>query len=241
MTSDEAKGPRPEQTPPGGIPRGGGEEDGLDIARGEVNDEDLTQLELAIDSVDFAARRATPERQARLASLVARLTDVAQQIATGQRAAGAERLPPSPEQKARWQQLLDEGVAAGERGDLDTARSRLEEAVRLDGDGAEGLFNLGVVYGLFAHKNVAKSEFFDDYTRDEVWTEKAKRCYDRVLELDPKHTPSLKNLATLYAMRDERDLAVELLKRLVAIEPGDDLDRALITEARAQLAELESI
>lgn len=49
MTSDDVKGPRAEQTPPGGIPRGGGEEDGLDLARGEVNDEDLTQLELAID------------------------------------------------------------------------------------------------------------------------------------------------------------------------------------------------
>lgn len=238
----DAPGKLPERTPAGGIPRPpAGDDDGLDLARGEVDDDDLAGLDAAIDAIDFATRRATPERQARLAAAIARLTDVAEQIKAGQRKPSAERAPLTDEQKARWRQLVDEGVAAGERGDLAVARGKLEDAVRLDPEGVEGLFNLGVVYGLFAHKNVAKSEFYDDYTRDEVWTERAQRFYDRVLELDPKHTPSLKNLATLYAMRDERDLAADVLRRLVALEPQDDLDRTLIAEAKAQLTELESI
>lgn len=231
----------PERTPAGGIPKGSGEDDALDVARGELNDDDLAQLEAAIDAIDFATRKATADRQARLDGLLARLQDVTEQIKQGVRKPAAERAPLTDEQKARWQAAVDEGVSAGERGDLVAARAKLEEAARLDPDGLEGLFNLGVVYGLMAHRTVAKADFYDDYTRDEVWTEKAKLCYDRCLERDPKHLPSLKNLATLYAMRDERDLAVELLKKIVGSQGATDDEKALIDEAKAQLAELESI
>lgn len=229
-----------EPTPPGGIPRSfGGDDDLVDVARGEVTDEDLDGLEAAIDAIDFATRRATPERQTRLAALIARLQDVADQIKQGVRRPAAEAQPLSPEQQVRYQALVDEGVAAGEQGDLPLARRKLEEAVRLAPEGIDGLFNLGVVYGLIAHREIAKGEFYDDYVRDEVFVNKAKICYDRVLELDPRHLPSLKNLATLYAMREERDLARDYLRRLLEVEPQSDDDKALIEEARQQLAELQ--
>lgn len=231
-----------EPTPPGGIPRAfGGDDDALDVARGDLTDDDLDALEIAIDNVDFATRKATPERQARLGALVARLTDVRDQIQQGVRKASAEREPLTPEAQARVTGLVDEGVTAGEKGDIDRARAKLEEAVRLDPEGVEALFNLGVVYGLIAHREISKGEFYDNYVRDEVFVEKAKLCYDRVLELDPKHLPSLKNLATLYAMRDERDLAKDYLRRIIAADAQDDGDRTLVAQARAQLAELESI
>jgi hypothetical protein len=54
-----------EPTPPGGIPRAfGGDEDALDVARGDVTDEDLDALELAIDGVALrrARRRPTARR-----------------------------------------------------------------------------------------------------------------------------------------------------------------------------------
>ncbi len=229
-----------EPTPPGGIPRAfGGDEDTLDVARGEVTDEDLDGLEAAIDSIDFATRKATAERKARLGALIARAQDIADQIEQGVRRAPAEAQPLSAEQQARYQALVDEGVNAGEQGDLVQARKKLEEAVRLSAEGIEGLFNLGVVYGLIAHREIAKGEFYDNYVRDEVFVEKAKICYDRVLELEPQHLPSLKNLATLYAMRDERDLARDYLRRVLEVAPKDDGDKALLDEARQQLAELE--
>ncbi|MCO5167343.1 MAG: hypothetical protein M9894_13420 [Planctomycetes bacterium] len=228
-----------EPTPPGGIPRAfGGDEDALDIARGEVTDEDLDGLEAAIDSLDFATRKAAPARQTRLEALVARLQDVTDQIRQGVRRAAPDRQPLTEEQQARYQALVDEGVAAGEGGDLPAARGKLEEAARLDPDGIDALFNLGVVYGLIAHREIAKGEFYDDYVRDEVFVEKAKICYDRVLEREPRHMASLKNLATLYAMREERDLARDYLRRLLEVAPQDDGERQLLEEARQQLAEL---
>jgi tetratricopeptide (TPR) repeat protein len=231
-----------EPTPPGGIPRAfGGDDDVLDVARGELTDEDLDQLEAAIDAVDFATRRASPERMSRLGALVLHLTDVAEQIKSGTRRPKLDRQELSAEQLAKYQGMIDEGVNAGEQGDLVRARKVLEGAVRLHPEGIEGLFNLGVVYGLIAHHEIAKAEFYDNYVRDEIFVEKAKICYDHVLELDPKHLPSLRNLATLYAMREERDVAKEYLTRILAITPADDNEKGLVDQARQQLEELESI
>lgn len=241
---DAVGGPRgpSEPTPPGGVPRAfGGDDDVLDVARGELTDEDLDQLEAAIDAVDFATRRASPERMTRLSALVLHLTDVAEQIKSGTRRPKLDRQELTAEQLARYQGMIDEGVNAGEQGDLVRARKELEGAVRLHPEGIEGLFNLGVVYGLIAHHEIAKAEFYDNYVRDEIFIGKAKRCYDRVLELDPKHLPSLRNLATLYAMRDERDVAKEYLTRILAITPADEAERGLVDQARQQLEELESI
>lgn len=231
-----------EQTPPGGIPRAfGGDDDVLDVARGELTDEDLDQLEAAIATVDFATRRASPERMSRLAALALHVTDVAEQIKSGTRRPKLDRQELTAEQLTKYQAMIDEGVNAGEQGDLVRARKVLEGAVRLHPEGIEGLFNLGVVYGLIAHHEIAKAEFYDNYVRDEIFVEKAKICYDHVLELDPKHLPSLRNLATLYAMRDERDVAKEYLTRILAISPADDNEKALVDQARQQLEELESI
>lgn len=215
--------------------------DALDLARGEVNDEDLEALEAAIHSIDFATRKASPERLERLVALHGRLGEVVEEIRSGRRRPQAELIAPTGEALERYQALIDQGVAAGERGDLDEAARHLEDAVRLHPEGLDGLFNLGVVYGLLAHRNIAKAEFYDDYTRDHVFLSKAQICYGRVLELDPEHLPSLNNLATLYSMRDNRDEAVPLLKRIVAIEPKGEDERQLVAEARAQLEELESI
>lgn len=215
--------------------------DALDIARGELNDQDLDLLEGAIDTVDFATRRATPERQQRLEALVARLQDVTQQIKAGERRPGPERGPLSPEDEARYQALVEEGVAAGERGNFEVAMQKLGAAVLLDPEGVTALFNLGVVYGLLAHMNMARAEFYDDKTRDEVYAVRAKVCYDRVLEQEPEHLAALNNLATLHSMRDERDLAIEYLRRMLSIAPQDDQDKRYLENAKGQLAELESI
>lgn len=215
--------------------------DVLDPARGELDDQDLSLLEQAIDAVDFATRRSTPERLLRLEALSARLADVAQQFKDGKRKPTPERAPLTPEEEARYNALVEEGVAAGEKGDLHTAMSKLAEAVRVDPDGLSALFNLGVVYGLMAHKDSSKAEFYDDKTRDEVWAVRAKICYDRVLEQDPESLAALNNLATLHAMRDERDLAAELLRRMLAIAPQDEQDKKYLDGARSQLQELESI
>lgn len=236
----EGKGAEPAPPPTGSEPAG--DEAGLlDIARGELNDDDLEALAQAIDAVDFATRRATPERLERLSALVARAADVLEQFRQGIRKPDPERAPLSEADRTRYHELIDQGVAAGERGDLRTAAARLEDAVRMAPDGVEGLFNLGVVYGYLAHLNVSRAEFYDDYTRDEVWVERALICYHRVIELEPDYLPALNNMATIWSMRDERDLAIEYLQRMLKVEPRDEADRATQAAARRQLEELQTI
>lgn len=77
--------------------------------------------------------------------------------------------------------------------------------------------------------------------RDEVFIERAKICYDHLLELEPNHLPSLNNLATLYSVRDNREQAIPILRRIVEIKPQSKEDEDLITSARSQLQELETI
>jgi tetratricopeptide (TPR) repeat protein len=177
----------------------------------------------------------------RLEALSSRLADVIEQIKAGVRKAATEPDELSEEALQICQNLVDQGIAAGEKGNLQEARGYLEEAVRLNPDGLDALFNLGVVYGLLAHHNIARAEFYDDYVRDEVFVERAKICYDHLLELEPDHIPSLNNLATLYSVRDERGQAIPLLKRIIGIEAKTDDEKALIASAKSQLSELESI
>jgi tetratricopeptide (TPR) repeat protein len=213
----------------------------LDLARGEVNDEDLDALEVAVGTIDFATRKASDDVVARLEALHGRLGALIGQIRDGVRPAEDDRAPLSEEALQICQNLVDQGIGAGEKGNLEEAKGYLEEAVRLNPDGIDALFNLGVVYGLLAHHNIARAEFYDNFVRDEVFVERAQICYDHLLELVPDHLPSLNNLATLYSVRDERDQAVPLLKRILTIEAGNDDEKKLIASARSQLQELESI
>jgi tetratricopeptide (TPR) repeat protein len=239
--AEDAKTEAPEAEAEAGAEPEGDIAEALDFARGEVDDEDLRVLETAVDNIDFATRKATPERLERLQAISVRLGDLCEQIAQGKRKPRPERAPLTDEEEARYTTLVEEGLAAGERGNLAEARSKFEDAVLLDPEGVGGLYNLGVVYGLLAHMNVARMEFFDDYTRDEVFVEKAKVCYDKVLEIRENHLPSLNNLATLYAMRDERDLAVEILERMLTITPAEDADKKYLDEAKNQLEELKTV
>jgi len=210
----------------------------LDVDRGEVSDEDLDTLEQAVDTLDFATRQATPERLQRLDSLLARLTDIRAQVGAKVRRHQPAHEPLSAEDRARAERLIDDGVAAGERRRLEEAMRKLEEAVELDPEGLDALFNLGVVYGLMAHMNMAKAEFYDSYVRDEVYVEKAQIQYDRVLEVEPEHLGALNNLATLCSIRDERDLARKYLERMVDVTPETDEQKKLVEGAKLQLKEL---
>ncbi|MBL4846547.1 MAG: hypothetical protein JKY65_13555, partial [Planctomycetes bacterium] len=212
--------------------------DSLDLSRGEVDDRDVNGLLDAIDALDFATRRATEERLVQLRGLHARLGDVIDQISRGERAARPEAEPLTKEQEARYEGAVDRGLAAGRARDLDSAVKALQEAVQIYPEGIDGLFNLGVVYGMVAHKNITTAEFYDDYTRDSIYVEKARICYDHVLDLEPNHLPSLNNLATLYSMRENRDAAIGYLERILATEPSTDVERHLMAEARDQLKEL---
>jgi tetratricopeptide (TPR) repeat protein len=209
---------------------GGDDAEALDLARGDVNAEDLNDLEAAINEIDFAARRASPEQMTRLRALSARLLDVIEQIEKGVRKRSeAQALTPEDEQK--YERLLADGIAHAERGELDKAREDLEAAVRVDPDEPSGLFNLGVLYGKLGEN--AKGGFYGtSHGFDEIYVEKAAFCFERVLELDAKNAAALTNLAAIYDIRGDKDGAIDALKRALAIDPNEP-------KAREHLRELE--
>ncbi len=210
--------------------------DSLDLSRGEVDEQDLQGLLDAVDALDFASRRATEDRLTQLRALHARLGNVIEQIARGERASLPDQEPLTAEQEARYEALVDQGLDAGRARNLDAALKALQEAVRVNPEGIDGLFNLGVVYGLVAHKNITTAEFYDDYTRDEIYVEKARICYDHVLDLEPNHLPSLNNLATLYSMRDDSEAAKAYLNRILEVEPSTDVERHILVEQLKELS-----
>lgn len=205
----------------------------LDLARGDVNDDDLETLEQAVDQIDFAARRATPERLAQLRTLSSRMADLIEQIAAGVRKRAQDRAPLTPDEEARYDSLVREGIELGEKGDLDRARTKLEAAVVIDPEESSGLFNLGVVYGRLAEAASQKGNFYVSHVPDEVFAEKSVFCYERVLELEPKNTAALVNVAAVYDLRGETDLAKEMLQKVLAIDPHNE-------KAREHLKDIES-
>lgn len=205
----------------------------LDLARGDVNDDDLELLEQAVDQIDFAARRASAERLEKLRGLSARISDLIEQIASGTRKRAKDREPLSADEEAKYDALVAEGIRLGEKGELDAARTKLEAAVLVDPDEVSGLFNLGVVYGRLAESATQKGDFFASRVPDEVYAEKAVFCYERVLELEPKNTAALTNVAAVYDLRGETDLARETLGKVLAIDPGN-------ARAKEYLADLGS-
>jgi tetratricopeptide (TPR) repeat protein len=236
MGNEENAAPAPVEIAKDGTDDAKGDADALealDLARGDVNDDDLDTLAQALDLIDFAARRATPERLERLRGLSGRLQDLAEQVAKGIRKRAQDRPPLSPEEEAKYDKLVSEGIDLGEKGEFDVARERLEAAVLLDPDEASGLFNLGVLYGRLAEAAALKGNFYVSHVPDEVYAEKSVFCYERVLELDPKHTAALTNLAAVYDLRGETDLAKDALQRCLAMDPANE-------KARAHLEDLES-
>jgi tetratricopeptide (TPR) repeat protein len=194
------------------------ETDPLDLARGDVNEDDLADLAGAIDEIDFAARRTTPECLARLRALSTRLADLVDQVDKGVRKrSDAKQL--SPEEEKRYDALVHEGVTAAERGDLERARECLENAVRLDPDEVSGLFNLGVLYGKLGEST--KGSFGMTHGFDEVYADKATFCFERVTELDATNAQAWTNLAAIYDVRGETDEAKEALRRALEIDPNE--------------------
>ncbi len=205
----------------------------LDAARGDLNKDDLDDLQAAIDEIDFAGRHTTPESLARLRALSTQLVDLVEQFDKGiRKPSPAKQL--TPEEDKQYESLLEKGLVAAEQGDLEKARTLLEEALRIDADDPEGLFDLGVVYGRLGLKNPKSLYDMTSHGFDEVRveSEKAAFCFERVLELDPKHAPALVNLAAIYDARGDTSGAIECLKKALEIDPNE-------AKAREHLRELE--
>ena len=134
--------------------------------------------------------------------------------------------------------LLERGIRLGEQKAYKEALAALAKVVEMRPDDPEAHYNLGVLYGTLAAEAINPTNIFEgaeaDILDEEIWTEKAIFEYQAALDLDPDNYHALNNIATLYALRQETDLAIDTLKRSLEKNPHQE-------DIAKELEELESI
>ena len=134
--------------------------------------------------------------------------------------------------------LLERGIHLAEQKAYKEALAALAKGVEMKPDDPEAHYNLGVLYGTMAVEAINPTNIFEgaeaDILDEEIWTEKAIFEYQAALDLDPDNYHALNNIATLYALRQETDLAIDALKRSLEKNPQQD-------DIAKELEELESI
>ena len=144
---------------------------------------------------------------------------------------GASALPRDPPEM--FDELASKGLQLLEsKGDLLDACRLLERALAIHTDDAEVAYGLGVAYGLLALRalSTAPASLLDSSAAAEALAARAILCYQRAVDLDPGNAQPWNNLATLYALRGDRELAVEALKRSLQAEPGQPNVRERLEE-----------
>ena len=131
-----------------------------------------------------------------------------------------------------YDELVERGVELAEQEKYAEAIETLKKAIELDDDRPDAHYNLAVIYGLLAMGDVAVEELFEDHVDEEILFQNAVEEYQRVLEIDPGHIPAHNNLATIFALHGEKDLAIQELELSLELDPDQP-------EVREQLEDLK--
>jgi len=133
-----------------------------------------------------------------------------------------------------YEGLVARGAELAEGQQFAEAIRVFQRAIELAPDEPDAHYNLAVIYGLLAMSDLAVEEYLEDHVDDEIMLQNAIEGYQRVLELDDKHIAAHNNLATIYALHGERDLAIHELELSLELDPNQP-------DAREQLDELQGI
>ncbi|KQC15197.1 MAG: hypothetical protein APR63_12510 [Desulfuromonas sp. SDB] len=97
---------------------------------------------------------------------------------------------------------------------------------------SEAMYNLGVLYGMVYLQDIAEDELWEDHSDEEMWFEKAEIAYQDALDIDPKNIHAMKNLATLYMERGQREDALTLLKKILQYCSDEDFRKKVEEEIK---------
>ena len=133
-----------------------------------------------------------------------------------------------------YEQLVSRGIELAKAERLAEAVGVLQQAIEADDTRVDAHYNLAVVHGLLAMSDLKADEYFEDHVDEEILLQNAIEGYQRVLELDDTHVAAHNNLATLYALHGERELALHELELSLELDPDQP-------DVREQVDELRSI
>jgi len=131
-----------------------------------------------------------------------------------------------------YSDLVTRGIALAEDKEFAEAIRLLELAVELDDTQPDAHYNLGVIYGLLAMSDLKHEDYFEDHVDEEILLQNAIEHYQAALEADPTHIPAHNNLATIFALHGERELAAFELETSLGLDPDQP-------EIAKQLEELQ--
>ncbi|MFP4055565.1 MAG: tetratricopeptide repeat protein [Candidatus Brocadiia bacterium] len=118
-----------------------------------------------------------------------------------------------------YDQLVNRGIALAQNEEYGEAIRLLKQAIELDDDQPDAHYNLAVIYGRLAMSDLGAEDYFEDHVDEEILLQSAIEEYQRVIELDPLHLAAHNNLATIFALHGERELAIHELEISLDIEP----------------------
>ncbi len=101
----------------------------------------------------------------------------------------------------------------------------------------EGYYNLGVLYGMVFLKDLTYEELWEEATDEEIWFEKAEIAYQTAIDLDSNNFHAMRNLATLYAQRNQKEDALALLAKILEKSQSEEYKE----EIREQIKDIEAI
>lgn len=102
---------------------------------------------------------------------------------------------------------------------------------------AEAFYNLGVLYGMIYFKDISEDQLWEIHSDEEMWFEKAEIAYQATLDLDPRNIHAMKNMASLYAERGQKEDSLALLERIIKISDDEDL----IKDIKEEIEEIKSL
>jgi Flp pilus assembly protein TadD len=126
--------------------------------------------------------------------------------------------------------LTELGMGYLNQGNYEQAEKTWEKAGNLGS--AEALYNLGVLYGMVYLQDISEDELWELHSDEEVWFEKAEIAYQSSLDIDPKNIHALKNLATLYMERGQKEDALTLLRKILEYSVDDDYRKKVEEEIK---------
>ena len=126
--------------------------------------------------------------------------------------------------------ILELAYAYAEKGDYKKAAKYYKKAVEKDEKNGEAYYNLGVLYGRIALKDISVDELWEDKSDEEVAFNSAVNYYLKAIEIDKKNYHAYNNLGILYKAFDWHDKAKECFEKSLEINPEQENIKELLKD-----------
>ncbi|MBN1150608.1 tetratricopeptide repeat protein [candidate division WOR-3 bacterium] len=140
-----------------------------------------------------------------------------------------------PQNQDEIEDMINSGLSYIEEKKYKEAEELFKKAA--ESGSSEANYNLGVLYGMVYLKDLTYEEMWEENSDLEIWFERAELAYQTAIELDKKNIHAMRNLATLYAERNQKEDALTLLRKVLEISQDEDYNQHI----KDQMGDVEAM